>query len=167
MKNLMLNTKIMTTNQDYIFYHSTPVQIRFNDIDIMAHVNNSVYQNFFDLARTHYFGKVFAQKMDWDTRALVLAKITIEYLNPIFLEEKIEVLTKVHSLGNKSLQMIQKIVNSETKEIKAINDAVLVGFGVKENAAVPIPEEWKTKIANFEKDIEFYERSIKPSGISM
>ena len=145
----------MTINSDYTFYHSTPVQIRFNDIDIMAHVNNSVYQNFFDLARTHYFKKVFEKKMDWNTKALVLAKITIEYLNPIFLEENIEVLTKVHTLGNKSLQMIQKIINSETKEVKAINDAVLVGFGVKEDAPIPLPEEWKTKISNFEKDINF------------
>lgn len=151
----MPNSKIMTINPNYTFYHSTPVQIRFNDIDIMAHVNNSVYQNFFDLARTYYFKKVFEKKMDWNTQALVLAKITIEYLNPIFLEESIEVLTKVHTLGNKSLQMIQKIINSETKEVKAINDAVLVGFGVKENAPISLPEEWKTKIANFEKDMDF------------
>lgn len=145
----------MITNKDFTFHHSTPVQIRFNDIDIMAHVNNSVYQNFFDLARTHYFGKVFSEKIDWKKTALVLAKITIEYLNPIFLEEKIEVLTKVHSIGNKSLQMIQKIINSETGEVKAINDAVLVAFGIKEDTAVPIPEQWKSDINFFEKDMDF------------
>lgn len=145
----------MINNQDYKFFHTTPVQIRFNDIDIMAHVNNSVYQNFFDLARTQYFEKVFAMKMNWKTSALVLAKITIEYLNPIFLEEKIEVLTKVHNLGNKSLQMIQKIINSETKEVKAVNDAVLVAFGVKENAPISLPEVWKSKIMKFENDLSF------------
>lgn len=145
----------MITNKDFTFHHSTPVQIRFNDIDIMAHVNNSVYQNFFDLARTHYFGEVFSEKIDWKSTALVLAKITIEYLNPIFLEEKIEVLTKVHSIGTKSLQMIQKIINSETGEVKAVNDAVLVAFGIKEDTAVPIPEQWKSDINDFEKDMDF------------
>jgi acyl-CoA thioester hydrolase len=140
-------------NNQYTFLHRTPVQIRFNDIDIMAHVNNSIYQNFFDLARTHYFESIFKTKMDWGKQALVLAKITIEYFNPTFLEEKIEVLTKVHKLGNKSLQMIQQVINSDTKEVKAQNDAVLVSFGVKENKAVLLPGIWKKKIAEFEKDI--------------
>ena len=142
------------TNKQYTFFHSTPVQIRFNDIDIMAHVNNSIYQNFFDLARTHYFESVFKTKMDWKNQALVLAKITLEYFNPIFLEEKIEVLSKVHKLGNKSLQMIQQIINSDTQELKAQNDAVLVSFGVQENKAVLLPGIWKKKIGEFEKDIK-------------
>jgi acyl-CoA thioester hydrolase len=141
-------------NTKFNFLHSTPVQIRFNDIDIMAHVNNSVYQNFFDLARTHYFEKVFQTKMEWKKQALVLAKITIEYFNPIFLEENIEVKTKVHTLGNKSLQMIQEIINVDTKEIKAQNDTVLVAFGINENKPVLLPELWKVKIQDFEEDIK-------------
>jgi acyl-CoA thioester hydrolase len=137
------------------FLHKTPIQIRFNDIDIMAHVNNSVYQNYFDLARIQYFENVFNTKMNWEEKALVLAKITIEYLNPIFLDEKIVVLSKVYKLGNKSLQMKQEIINVDTKEIKAKNDAVLVAFGTQENEAVLLPDDWKKKIALFEKDLSF------------
>lgn len=137
------------------FFHKTPVQIRFNDIDIMAHVNNSVYQNYFDMARMRYFEYVFEQKMQWKIRALVLAKITIEYLNPIFIDEEIVVLSKVYKLGNKSLNMQQHIINAHTNELKAINNAVLVAFGVKENGAIPLPEEWREKIIQYEKDINF------------
>lgn len=132
------------------FLHKTPIQIRFNDIDIMAHVNNSVYQNYFDMARMRYFEQVFQNKMNWDERALILAKITIEYLNPIFLEEEIIVLSKVYKLGNKSLQMKQEIINLRTSEVKANNDAVLVAFGSKENETIPLPEDWRIKIAKFE-----------------
>lgn len=137
------------------FFHKTPVQIRFNDIDIMAHVNNSVYQNFFDMARMRYFEEVFEQKMQWKVRALVLAKITIDYLNPIFLDEEIVVFSKVYELGNKSLQMQQEIINVQTNELKAKNDAVLVAFGVKQNEAIQLPEDWKGKIIKYEKDIKF------------
>jgi acyl-CoA thioester hydrolase len=142
-------------NQTFQFFHTTPVQIRFNDIDIMAHVNNSVYQNFFDMARMSYFEEVFEQKMQWKVRALVLAKITIDYLNPIFLDEEIAVLSKVYKLGNKSLQMQQEIINVQTNELKAKNDAILVAFGVKSNGAIQLPEDWKEKIINYEKDIHF------------
>ena len=32
------------------FRHHTDVQIRFNDIDILGHVNNTVYFSFYDTA---------------------------------------------------------------------------------------------------------------------
>jgi acyl-CoA thioester hydrolase len=145
----------MTIKFENKFLHKTPIQIRFNDIDILAHVNNSVYQNYFDMARMQYFEKVFDQKMNWEERALVLAKITIEYLNPIFLEEDIAVLSKIYKLGNKSLQMKQEIVNVSTNEVKAHNDAILVAFGFKENEAILLPDDWRNKIINYEKDLLF------------
>lgn len=144
----------MTTKSETNFLHKTPIQIRFNDIDILAHVNNSVYQNYFDMARLRYFEKVFNQKMNWNEKALVLAKITIEYFNPIFLEEEIVVLSKVYKLGNKSLQMKQEIVNVTTNEIKANNDAILVAFGSKENGAILLPDDWRNKIIDYENDLE-------------
>ncbi|MBU8891572.1 MAG: acyl-CoA thioesterase [Bacteroidales bacterium] len=137
------------------FFHKTPIQIRFNDIDIMAHVNNSVYQNYFDMARMHYFEEIFEQKMNWKEKALVLAKISIEYLNPIFLDEEIIVLSKVYKLGNKSLQMTQEIVNATTNEIKAKNDAVLVAYESKSNESAPLSVDWRNKIVKFEKDLSF------------
>lgn len=145
---------MITTKSETNFLHKTPIQIRFNDIDILAHVNNSVYQNYFDMARLRYFEKVFDQKMNWNEKALVLAKITIEYFNPIFLEEEIVVLSKVYKLGNKSLQMKQEIVNVTTNEIKANNDAILVAFGSKENGAILLPDDWRNKIIDYENDLE-------------
>jgi len=145
----------MNSNKPFIFYHQTNIQIRFNDIDIMSHVNNSVYQNYFDMARMEYFEKVFEQKMNWKEKALVLAKITIEYSNPIFLDENIQVLSKVYKMGNKSLQMKQEIINAESQEIKSTNDAILVAFDSQENNAIVLPINWRNKISAFEKDISF------------
>ena len=35
--------------------HITPIQLRFNDIDQMGHVNNAVIMEFFDLGKSEYF----------------------------------------------------------------------------------------------------------------
>ena len=37
--------------QDMIFKHTLPVQLRFNDIDALGHVNNSIYFTFYDLGK--------------------------------------------------------------------------------------------------------------------
>ncbi|MCF0212479.1 MAG: acyl-CoA thioesterase, partial [Bacteroidales bacterium] len=35
--------------------HSIPIQIRFNDIDQMGHVNNTIIMEYFDLGKSRYF----------------------------------------------------------------------------------------------------------------
>ena len=49
--------------------------------------------------------------------------------------------------------MVQKIINTETNEVKAQNDAVLVAIGVEENKPISLPNEWRLKIQKFEKDM--------------
>ena len=40
------------------FHHRTPVQTRFNDVDMFGHLNNSVYMQFADLAKMHYLSLI-------------------------------------------------------------------------------------------------------------
>ena len=44
--------------QDIIFKHTVPLQLRFNDIDALGHVNNSVYFTFYDLGKARYFEEI-------------------------------------------------------------------------------------------------------------
>jgi len=145
----------MKKETNYIFHHTTPVQLRFNDFDSLEHVNNSVYQNYYDLARTSYIEHVFEQKMQWHERGLVLVKITLEYIRPILMDEKVEVKTKIFKLGNKSLGMAQQIINSETGELKSESESVMVAFIGSADKPCPMPEDWRQKIIRFESDIEF------------
>jgi len=145
----------MSSKKEFSFFHSTPVQIRFNDFDFLEHVNNSVYQNYYDLARTSYFDAVFKQKMQWNFQGLVLAKVTLEFIRPIFMEDQVEVHTKIIKLGNKSLVMFQQIINPVTKEIKSTCESIMVAFAQAANKPCPIPDEWRQKIISFEKDIDF------------
>ena len=132
------------------FNHFTPVQIRFNDIDIMGHVNNAVQQHYFDYARLKYFEEVLKTVIDWKDKSLVIASINIDFENPVFLNENIVVLTRTDKIGNKSLQMTQKIVTADFRETKTSGISVMVGFSKAENASIVIPEEWKKRIRKYE-----------------
>lgn len=145
----------MKKETNYIFHHITPVQVRFNDFDSLKHVNNSVYQNYYDLARTSYIEQIFEAKMQWHERGLVLVKITLEFIRPIFMDEKVEVRTKIFKLGNKSLGMFQQIINSETGELKSESESVMVAYIESANKPCPMPEDWRQKIISFESDIQF------------
>lgn len=136
------------------FSHRTPIQIRFNDIDQLSHVTNSVYQQYFDLGRLKYFTEVLHEKMNWEIEGLVLASITIDYLIPIRMWDTIEVLSKVYEIGNKSLKMRQEIFNITTGEVSAISKAVMVCFSNAAGKSIPIPHRWRELIISFEKDLQ-------------
>jgi len=142
-------------SKEFEFYHKTPIQIRFNDVDVVGHVNNSVYQNYFDAARMRYFEEVFGYRMDWHDQLLVLVKIEIEYQKPVDMYDSIQVLTKVFRLGNKSLQMIQHLTGPDPKDTRCINRAVLSGYDYRKNEAIPLLNRWRESIETFEKDVDF------------
>lgn len=140
---------------DYQFFHTHPLQIRFNDIDVLGHTTNSVYQQYFDLGRLQYFNDVLQERMDFRKEGLILANITVNYLSPIKLYDSIEVRTKVISLGNKSLEMLQQIYNLTSQSVAAESKGIMVGFCGDENVTIPIPQRWKKSFSEFERDIVF------------
>lgn len=50
-------------NQAEQYYHSLPIQIRFNDVDRYGHVNNNSYFAYYDLGKEEYLRNVL--KMDY------------------------------------------------------------------------------------------------------
>ena len=140
---------------DYVFYHHTPIQVRFNDVDIMGHVNNSVYQHYFDYARLQYFKEVFGRRINWHEEVLVLVRIEIDFMKPVYMYDPVQILTKVYHLGNKSLTMEQRLVGEKEDDVRCQSKSVLSGFNYKKGGAIPLLSEWKKQIERFEQDIEF------------
>lgn len=125
--------------------HITPIQIRFNDIDIAAHVNNAVYQNYLDLAKTHYFNSIFKELIDWKNIGLVLAHIELDYYKPTYLEDKILVESTITKIGSKSFDMIQVVrKKGSTGEdgIKCVSRSVMVAYHYKGEYSFTMPKEW-------------------------
>jgi len=126
-----------------------PIQVRFNDVDIMGHVSNTVYQNYYDAGKMDYFDHVMPD-LDYLTLGVVGASIKIDYLLPIYMRNKIFVETRVAILGNKSVTMEHRLVNSDTGELLSTCTAVLVCYDVQHHKSIPVPENWRKSIIEHE-----------------
>lgn len=137
------------------FRHSIPVQIRFNDIDLLGHVNNSVYFPFFDLGKARYFSTVKEETIDWRKTDIVVANINCDFCAPVYFNENINVLTQVVKIYDKSFKMLQYLVNTDTQEVKCICTTIMVGFDVEKGIAAPLSDDWKKSLSKFEgRDLE-------------
>jgi acyl-CoA thioester hydrolase len=132
------------------FHHSYPLQLRFNDIDSLGHVNNSVYFTFYDLGKSRYFETVKKQSIDWRKADVVIANVNADFLSPIYSYEQVAVETCCVEIGNRSFKLMQRIVNTTTGEVKGICRTIMVGFDVEAGVSAPISDEWKNAIRQFE-----------------
>lgn len=131
------------------FKYTIPLQIRFNDIDMLGHVNSAVHFTYFELARVSYFNHLDGElKIDWATMSFVVAKMEMEYKQQIMMEDKLHISVWVSRIGTKSFDMTCSIVReSDGKETEVAKGfAVIVCFNFKINQTVAFPEAWKERM---------------------
>lgn len=133
------------------FNHSTDIQIRFGDIDMMGHVNNGIQLSYLDVARMQYFMGIFGQTINPQDVSPIVAHLEIDFLAPIFLMDTISVETKISRIGNKSLNISQNIINKLTGKILTQTNQVMVCYSPKNKESINIPEILRIRIEEFEK----------------
>jgi acyl-CoA thioester hydrolase len=137
------------------FRHVTPIQIRFNDIDAMNHLNNAVYLTYFELARIQYFDKVLQNNWKDIHIGLILAKAEINYKKPVFFSDHIEIYVRCQRVGTKSFdleyEMVKTFDNGE-KQIAATGVTIQVAFNYETQQSVLIPEVWRKYLSAFEQN---------------
>lgn len=126
----------------HAFRHRIPLQVRFSDVDRLGHVNNSVYQQFYDLGRLHYFQSVLEGPMEWEGDVVVLAHLEVDYLHPVTLEHQLHVGTRTLFVGTRSFRMEQVIFDTEAQRIYSRAISVMVGFNGQRQQSADLRPEW-------------------------
>lgn len=135
------------------FKHKISIQIRFKDVDMMGHVNNANHFTYLELARIKYLDAISGEKINWTKKGIILAKTIIDYKLPILLTDQLFVYTKCSRIGNKSFDLIYKIIKEEAEKQILLAEAstVLVYYDYEKGQSILMPDEWKKKIQEFEK----------------
>jgi len=134
------------------FYFSYPITVRYSDLDPQAHVNNARYLSYLEQTRVAY-----VQHLElWDGKSFlelgfILANAQVDFKAPILMSDDIQVAMRVSRLGGKSLEMEYQIAGRTEEKIYATASTTLVAYDYHNGCTIPIPEEWRAKIAAFEK----------------
>ncbi len=143
-----------------------PVQIRFRDLDPLAHVNNTVYFIYFEEARSHYFnqlgpwleqwpsGEEHQHKVEEDGEphnpriqtgphghyGMLVKEITCTYMLPLVRSDRAEVGVRVVRVGRTSFIMEHQIRDmNEHERIFAIGRSVMVWCNYLNGRPHPVP----------------------------
>jgi acyl-CoA thioester hydrolase len=136
---------------DFHFHH--PIEVRYGDLDPQGHVNNAKHLTFFEQARIAYLIELglFTKDQSFMEIGVILADVHITYFEPIYFGQKVRIGVHISRLGNKSMTWEQNIVDADTGRELATGEVVMVTYDYREEKTIPIPQEWKEKITQFEK----------------
>ena len=118
-------------------YTRTRIQVRFSDLDFLGHVSNSVYAQYFDLARIDFFAEI--DKLS-ATPHNVVASVKMDMLREIRFDHDVVVDTWCSRVGNKSMTIEHHIYASG--ECATTSSSVIVGFDRDTRAAIALPADW-------------------------
>jgi len=139
----------MNENRLKKFRHVMPLQIRFNDVDKFGHVNNTVYFQFYDTAKTNYFSTV-CKDVDWEKVAIVVVKIEAEFDAQVRYDSQIEAHTRTTKIGTTSFHLEQEVVDRDTQEVKSRCLSVMVLYDLTTHQPLPFPKTWRQAITRYD-----------------
>ena len=120
--------------------HTTPIQIRFNDVDQMGHVNNAVIMEYLDLGKDAFFSAHGLSPLKSDFTVMVV-HYDVDFKAQIHYHDKIQVETSIERFGTKSLTVLQRVVNSESGVVCVECRTVMAGYRRSTSSSEVIPDE--------------------------
>lgn len=134
------------------FSHKTPLQIRFSDVDVLGHVNNTVYLAFYDTGKAKFFSHILDRQIRWDKVETVIANVDCAFIAPIFFGEEVAVYTKVKSISDRSFKLLQVIGVPATGAVKSACETVMVCFDPERQEAMDMPSHWREALESSMSD---------------
>ncbi|MDD5368967.1 MAG: thioesterase family protein [Anaerolineaceae bacterium] len=130
---------------------SVLIPIRYGDIDAQGHVNNARYLTFIEHARMVYLQELgLWDGNDFMALGLIVADAHVSYRTPILLGQTVRACVWVIRMGNKSLDFQYRLEDANRGEVFAEAHTVMVAYDYHHLRSIPIPEDWRVKIAAFE-----------------
>lgn len=132
-----------------IEYHNTlPIQLRFSDADQFGHINNSVFFQYYDTAKIHYIKTVcpFVNSR----YAIVVAHLEADFLAQAHTDDHVAVQTAVTHIGTKSFTLSQRLIDTDSGEVRCEGRTIMVAFDLKTQESIDLLPEWVEAMEKYE-----------------
>lgn len=140
------------------FKHKITEEVKFHEVDILGVCNNAVYFNYFEDARIKYLqnlGSIYKFKEFLVNNSFfIMVHNEIDYINSAYLNDVLNVYTKIDKIKNSSFHFSHIIENHNSKKIIAQGKGVIVHINKMTKQSMALPKEFYNAVLHFEKQVE-------------
>ena len=121
----------------------TNIVPRVSETDGVGHINNVFVPIWFEAGRREIF-RIFSPNLDFVNWKLALVKVTIEYVDQLYLAENVEIRTGIEKIGISSFTLKEEI--HQTDRLCAKGEAIYVNYNFNEKKSETISNEIRDKL---------------------
>lgn len=140
------------------FKHKIQVRVRTYEVDSQGIVHNAVYLQYLEAARIEYrrnLGyRILPTGIFDDGLKVVVVNNTINYKGFAFLDDLLNVYTRIEWIKNSSFCFDQIVENEQTKQILCEAKGILVNLHPTNNTPYTLAENFIEDIKKFEPELK-------------
>jgi acyl-CoA thioester hydrolase len=121
----------------------TTITPRISETDGLGHINNVFVPIWFEAARRELF-KIFTPDLSFANWKMVLVNMNVDYVNQIYHQWDVDIVTGIQKIGNSSLVIYEEIYQNE--KLCAKGTATYVNFNFLEQRAEHIPDNIRNQL---------------------
>jgi acyl-CoA thioester hydrolase len=128
--------------------HTMTVNVRFCETDALGHVNNTSYFIYLEEARIRMFEELGygSDIKDW---RFILASAKCDFVNQAFFGQRLKIETNVTKIGNKSFQLVHRILDEKTGTLIALGESTIVYFNFQMQKSEPVPDALRKQLERY------------------
>lgn len=118
---------------------TTPITVRFRDIDSMGHVNNAVYFTYFEEGRKVFIHELFGLERPSDFQ-FILAHVRCDYVKPVKLNDLVSLQVWISDIGRKRFDMQYALTEAGNEALvfaKGQSTQVFYDYQASQSRAIP------------------------------
>jgi len=134
------------------FKFNKELQLRWNDMDALGHVNNALFVTYFETGRGHFMMEA-CKGWDWTKHMFLIGSININYYKEMLLLSKSpKIWIKTSKLGTKSFTLDYAVTSEKNNEtiIHALGSTTQVMFDMKTRKTIEMEGWMRTNLSEFD-----------------
>ena len=125
------------------------IDVRFRDIDALGHVNNAVIFTYFEEGRKYFFHR-YMEPSASTAFNFILAHISCDYIQPIKLNNLMQLRIWVGNIGNKSFTFEYRLADRSNKEIVFTKgESIQVCFNYDQNKSIVVSKKMRAFLSEY------------------
>jgi thioesterase-3 len=130
--------------------HKIKIKVRGYHLDMYQHVNNARYLEFLEEARWDYVESVIPlDELIQDGFGFAVVNININYRNPAFINQTIEIHSHMATISRRSATIHQQILVENSSKKIADADVTFVIIDIKTGKSIPLEGKIRTILEKF------------------
>ncbi len=142
----------MSNKDNNQFNFSYPIQMRWNDLDALGHVNNAIYVSYFEIARGAFMLKA-VPGWDWTKHMFLIANVNVDFKKELLLTAiNPQVHVRTSKIGGKSFVVDYALTSQKGEEtiLHASGSTTQIMFDTKSRSTMEVPDWVRNALQSFD-----------------